>query len=86
MKKNTLLRLLVIFSLMTYAQNALKVLVRSEETKEPLARASVVIATLNKGSFTDGSGLAVFQDLPESLSPLNHLGKEHYRFLTQRVS
>ncbi|MGZ3940362.1 MAG: TonB-dependent receptor, partial [Flavisolibacter sp.] len=51
-------------SVFSQAQNSLKVTVRGEDDKLPLANASVVISALNKGTKTDSSGLAVFNNLP----------------------
>lgn len=52
------------FGLVSQAQNTLNVFVKSEEGKQPLSGASVMITTLNKGTSTDSSGLAVFTGLP----------------------
>src|SRR5437764_6082037 len=52
------------FGLVSRAQNKLNVLVKSEDRKQPLSGASVVITTLHKGASTDSSGLAVFTGLP----------------------
>src|SRR5215831_4337872 len=56
--------LLLVLHLQAYSQNTLKVIVRSEETKEPLSGASIIIDVLNKGSITDSTGTAVVRDLP----------------------
>ena len=61
--------LLIVFScllvsFLSQAQNSLKVTVRGEDDKVPLANASVIISQLNKGTKTDSSGLAVFSNLP----------------------
>jgi iron complex outermembrane receptor protein len=64
MKKIGGLVLSVVLSLITYSQNTLKVFVRTEETKESLQGASVLIASLNKGAISDSAGVAIFRDLP----------------------
>src|SRR5689334_7255672 len=64
MKRNVCFVGLLISSLWTYSQNAIKVIVRGEEVKEPLAGASVMILPLNRGTSTDSAGLATFRDLP----------------------
>jgi outer membrane receptor for ferrienterochelin and colicins len=46
------------------AQNTLKFIVKSGDNKQPLAGASVIISSLNKGVSTDSSGVAVFTNLP----------------------
>jgi iron complex outermembrane receptor protein len=63
-KKSSWLMFLLIAYLSGQAQNAIKIFVKSEESKEPLAGASVMIPALKKGASTDSTGLVVFNDLP----------------------
>ena len=63
MKKIAGLAVLMISSLITHSQNTIKVRVRSEATKEPLAGASVMISSLKKGSSTDTAGVAILHNL-----------------------
>jgi iron complex outermembrane receptor protein len=67
MNRITGLAILTIFSLTGYCQNTIKVIVRSDETKESLPGASVLIQSLNKGAFTDTAGIAVFYNLPNGI-------------------
>ena len=57
--------ILLISSSCLQAQNTLKVLVRNEDSKEPLAGASVVCPLLKKGSVSDSTGLVILKDLPD---------------------
>ena len=63
-KRSFLLLTFSLFALLSKAQNTLRVTVRGEDDKLPLANASVVISQLNKGTKTDSSGLAVLNNLP----------------------
>lgn len=59
------LALLMMMTLTVWSQNTLTVQVKSDESKEPLAGASVNIPSLHKGGATDSSGTIRFTDLPD---------------------
>ncbi|MGZ3852267.1 MAG: TonB-dependent receptor [Flavisolibacter sp.] len=64
-QKSVFLSLLFfLFCLYSEAQNTLKLFVKSEEGKLPLAGASVLIPKLSKGAATDSTGFATLTDLP----------------------
>src|SRR5439155_27367109 len=71
--------------LVSRAQNKLNVLVKSEDRKQPLSGASVVITTLHKGSSTDSSGLAVFTGLPNGTLEL-HISFVGYKVIQKNVT
>lgn len=52
------------FSIVSQAQHVVRIVVRSEERKEPLAAASVAILSLHRGAMTDSTGTAVLTDIP----------------------
>src|SRR5260221_3438203 len=64
LKKLCELTLLLLCCFFARAQNSIKISVRSDESKEPLAGASVTIPVLGKGVVTDSAGLVIFRDLP----------------------
>jgi iron complex outermembrane receptor protein len=64
MKKNSALVLLMILSTLTYCQNSFKVIVRNEDTKEPLPGASILLTSLKQGAITDSSGVAILHNIP----------------------
>ena len=63
-KHSSILFFFLLAGLLLQAQNVLKVRVKSEEGKQPLPGASVIVSQLHKGTSTDSSGLAVLTDLP----------------------
>jgi iron complex outermembrane receptor protein len=85
MKKNVGLVLFTILSLITYSQNNLKVIVRSEETQEPLPGASIIIISLNKGTVSDSAGIAMFRGLPNGIFEMqvSYVG---YSTLTKKIN
>ena len=64
MKKIIFLVTLFAISFKIYCQNSIKITVKTEDTKQPLANASVLINPLNKGASTDSMGKVFFQNLP----------------------
>ncbi len=56
--------LLLTSSLFAFAQNALHVKVTDNATLQPLPGAYVEVISLSNGAITDGSGIAVFENLP----------------------
>jgi iron complex outermembrane receptor protein len=58
------LGILMFFCITSYSQHTIKVLVKNEDTKEPLQGASVIIPSLNKGASTDSLGFAILNNLP----------------------
>ncbi|MFL5742502.1 MAG: TonB-dependent receptor domain-containing protein [Flavisolibacter sp.] len=58
---------------------------KSEDRKQPLSGASVVITTLHKGSSTDSSGLAVFTGLPNGTLEL-HISFVGYTAIQKKVT
>lgn len=60
-----MLFLFSLFTVFSQAQNTLKVLVKTEDNRQALPGASVLISQLNKGTSTDSSGLAVLTNLPD---------------------
>src|SRR3982751_1268734 len=65
MKRAVIVTVLMVIFNNLQAQNILKVLVKSEDTKEVLPGASVFISTLKKGSEADSSGMTVIKELPD---------------------
>jgi outer membrane receptor for ferrienterochelin and colicins len=54
----------VLISVSAWSQNTLTVIVKNEDSKEPLSGASVSIPSLHKGAATDSLGRVTFHDLP----------------------
>lgn len=67
MKRTAGFVFLLLMSLQLYAQHQLKIIVRSDETKEPLAAASIAIAAISKGTVTDSTGTAILTNLPTGI-------------------
>src|SRR5947209_6247580 len=65
MKRLAGITVLVLSSLLLHAQNRLKIIVRSEDAKEPLVAASVTLPAIGKGTVTDSTGTAVLTNLPD---------------------
>ncbi|SHF45885.1 TonB-dependent receptor [Flavisolibacter ginsengisoli] len=59
-----ILHLFLLVSFCSQAQNSVKIIVKTEDNKLPLASASVFIPQLKKGTMTDSSGSAVLTNLP----------------------
>src|SRR5688572_1040135 len=47
------------------AQHSIKLSVKGGDEKQPLAGATATISSLNKTSIADGSGVVVFQNIPQ---------------------
>ena len=61
---NKAIILLLLFPFAAHSQNTFKAIIKNEDTKEPLKRASVRIKDLERFTTTDSNGVVIMNDIP----------------------